>query len=135
MTDELILEIVTPEKLAFSGTVDQVTVPGALGQFTVLKGHAPFLGFVDIGELYCTRGAEKFFYALNTGLAEVSRNRLTILVETAERSDMIDRERAMVAKQRAEEGLGRISRDDVEFHKLQAALTRALNRLNIASRM
>ncbi|MDZ4165083.1 MAG: F0F1 ATP synthase subunit epsilon [Smithellaceae bacterium] len=129
MTDELVLDIITPEKLAFSGSVELVTIPGTEGQFSVLKGHAPFLGAVDIGELYYTKGAEKFFYALNTGFAEVSRNRVTILVETAERSDMIDPERAMKAKQRAEEGLGQISREEMEFHKLQAALAGALNRL------
>ncbi len=129
---ELTLEIITPERVVFSGLVDQVTIPGSEGQFSVLKGHAPLLSSVDIGELYYRRGQSKVRYAINSGFAQVSQNRATILVESAERSDAIDRERALRAKQRAEEKIGRVSRDDVEFQKLQAALLRAITRLKIA---
>lgn len=129
---ELTLEIITPERIVFSGLVDQVTIPGSEGQFSVLKGHAPLLSAVDIGELYYKRGQNLIRYAINTGFAQVSHNRVTILVETAERADTIDRERALRAKQRAAERMGIVSREDVEFQKLQVALQRAIIRLKIA---
>ncbi len=51
MPDELMLEIVTPEKMVFSGNVEEVTIPGTEGEFGVLRGHEAFLSSVDIGEL------------------------------------------------------------------------------------
>src|SRR5512138_1912869 len=103
MAGELTLEIVTPERVAFRGTVDEVTIPGTEGEFGVLKGHAPLLSSVDYGELSFLRGHEKTRYAVHSGYAEVSASQVTVLVENAERADEIDRERAARAKQRAEE--------------------------------
>ena len=134
MADELRLEIVTPEKMAFQGIVEEVTVPGTEGQFGVLKGHAALLSSVDIGELSFTQDHKKAYYAVNAGYAEVTATRVTILVETAERCDQIDRERAQQARERAQEKLGRVSREDVEFEKARAALLRAIARLNVASK-
>lgn len=131
---ELILEIITPERMVFNGRVDLVNIPGSEGQFTVLKGHAPLLSSVEIGELYFSRGQNRFHYAINKGFAHVLNNRVTLLVETAERADEIDVKRALAAKQRAEAAIGGVSRDDYEFQKLQAALMRAITRLKIAER-
>ncbi|PIP08515.1 MAG: ATP synthase F1 subunit epsilon [Syntrophobacteraceae bacterium CG23_combo_of_CG06-09_8_20_14_all_50_8] len=135
MSDEILLEIVTPEKLAFSGKVEQVTIPGSEGQFGVLKGHTPFLSFVDIGELNFVQEGKRFYYAVNTGYAEVASNKVTVLVETAESADAIDKERALRAKERAQSELSRITpaeRDDYE--KMRVALMRAVARLNVASK-
>ena len=49
--DLLTLEVVTPEKMVFSGKVEEVTIPGTEGEFGVLRGHEPFLTSVDIGEI------------------------------------------------------------------------------------
>jgi len=134
MPTEMTLEIVTPEGIAFKGEVDEVTVPGTEGEFGVLKGHAPLLGSVGIGTLSITKDRNKIFYAVSTGYAKVSPTKVTLLIETAERSDMIDRERAEKALQRAEQKMGKLSRDDVEFAKAQAAIRRAVTRLNTAGR-
>jgi len=134
MADELILEIVTPEKLAFSGKVEDVTIPGTEGEFGVLRGHAALLSSVDIGELNFTKENKKTFYALNTGYAEVTGDKVTILVETAERSDLIDKERAKRAKENAEGKLAKLSKDDVEFETSRIALARAIMRINVAEK-
>ena len=94
MAEELILEIVTPEKMAFTGIVEEVTIPGTEGEFGVLRGHEAFLTSVDIGELNFTKDGKKTYYAVNTGYAEVTSSKVTILIETAERSDSIDKDRA-----------------------------------------
>ncbi len=134
MPTEMTLEIVTPEGIAFNGVIDEVTVPGTEGEFGVLKGHAPMLGSVGIGTLSILRDRKRIFYAVNTGYAKVSPSKVTLLLETAERSDMIDRERAEKALQRAAQKIEKLSRDDVEFEKAQAALRRAVTRINTAGR-
>jgi F-type H+-transporting ATPase subunit epsilon len=134
MADELMLEIVTPEKLAFSGKVEDVTIPGTEGEFGVLRGHAALLSSVDIGELNFTKDNKKTFYALNTGYAEVTTDKVTILVETAERSDLIDKERAKRAKENAEGKLSKLSKDDVEFETARIALARAITRISVGEK-
>ena len=134
MADELTLEIVTPERMAFKGVVEEVTIPGTEGEFGVLRGHASLLSSVDVGELSFTRDHKKTRYAVNTGYAEVTASKVTVLVETAERSDQIDLERARRAKERAEELMGKTPKEDAEFEKIRLALLRAMTRLNIAGK-
>lgn len=134
MSTEMTLEIVTPDGIAFKGVVDEVTVPGTEGEFGVLKGHAPLLGSVGIGTLSILKDHRKIFYAVNTGYAKVSPSKVTLLLETAERADMIDLQRAEKALQRAEQQIGQLSRDDVEFEKAQAALRRAVARITTSGR-
>jgi len=134
MADELTLEIVTPERMAFKGVVEEVTIPGTEGEFGVLRGHASLLSSVDVGELSFTRDHKKTRYAVNTGYAEVTASKVTVLVETAERSDQIDLERARRAKEKAEELMGKLPREDAEFEKIRLALMRAMTRLNIAGK-
>jgi len=134
MSDELKLEIVTPEKMTFSGGVENVTIPGSEGEFGVLRGHEALLSSVDIGELNFTKDGKKIYYAVNTGYAEVTSNKVTILIETAERSDSIDKNRARRAKENAEARLAQIAKDNIEYERTQAALMRAITRLNVAEK-
>ena len=134
MSDELILEIVTPEKMAFTGEVEEVTVPGTEGEFGVLRGHEAILTSVDIGELSFTIDGKKAYYAVNTGYVEVTAEKVTLLIETAERSDTIDKDRAERAKERAEASLSQIPKDNDEFDKINVALIRAINRIHIAEK-
>ena len=134
MAEELTLEIVTPEMIAFTDVVEEVTIPGAEGEFGVLRGHASLLSFVDIGELSFTRGRQRTRYAVNTGYAEVTGSKVTVLVETAERSDMIDLERARQARQRAEEKMAKLPKENEEFDRARLALLRAITRINVAGK-
>jgi len=134
MADELMLEIVTPEKMAFSGKVEEVTIPGTEGEFGVLRGHEALLSSVDIGQLNFTRNNKKTYYAVNTGYAEVTGNKVTILIETAERADQIDVTRARRAKDNAEARLEKIAKDSEEFEKARVALMRAIVRLSVAEK-
>ena len=134
MSEGLTLEIVTPEKMAFTGTVEEVTVPGTEGEFGVLRGHEAFLTSVDIGELNFTKDGKKTYYAVNTGYAEVTSNKVTILIETAERSDSIDKDRAKRAKENAEARLSQIAKDHVDYEKMRIALIRAITRLHVSEK-
>jgi F-type H+-transporting ATPase subunit epsilon len=84
-------ELVSPEKLLFSGDVEQVDVPGAEGDFGVLAGHAPFVSTLRPGILTVHgAGAVQKIVVLG-GFAEVSAERLTVLADVAEAVQDIDR--------------------------------------------
>jgi F-type H+-transporting ATPase subunit epsilon len=134
MADKLRLELVTPYRQVLSQEVDEVTAPGALGEFGVLPGHTPMLTTLRIGELIYRSGAEHFHVALNWGYVEVENDKVTVLVETAERADDIDLERARAALGRAEESMKKLTPEDQEFVVMQAALERALIRMQVAGR-
>ena len=134
MARELTLEIVTPEKIVFKGVVEEVTIPGTEGEFGVLKGHASLLSSVDVGKLSYTVDHKKTYYAVNTGYAEVTASKVTVLVETAERADLIDQERAKRARERAEEKVRKLPKQDMEFEKARLALLRAVTRINVAGK-
>ncbi len=84
-------ELVSPEKLVFSGDVDQVDVPGVEGDFGVLAGHAPLVTTLRPGILtvYGAGGAQKI--VVSGGFAEVSAQGLTVLADLAEAVEAIDR--------------------------------------------
>jgi F-type H+-transporting ATPase subunit epsilon len=134
MADELMLEIVSPEKMVFSGMIEEVTIPGTEGEFGVLRGHEAFLSSVDIGELNFLKEGKTTYYAVNTGYAEVTSDKVTVLVETAERADHIDKERAMRAKDNAESRLNQLTKEDVEYEIMRAALARAIARITVADK-
>jgi len=134
MAEELLLEIVTPEKMAFSGEVEEVTLPGTEGEFGVLRGHETLLSSIEVGEMSFTAGNKKQYYAVNTGYAEVTATKVTVLVETAESADLINKERALRAKERAEEKMSKLSKEDMEFEVLNIALQRAITRISVSEK-
>ena len=134
MAEKLKVELVTPYKKILSEEVDEITATGALGEFGVLPGHAPFLTSLKIGELAYKKGGQTFHLALNWGYFEVESDMITVLVETAERSDEIDLERAKAALGRAEEALKTLSPEDKKFRVYEAALQRALIRIQVAGK-
>ncbi|MEY9125755.1 F0F1 ATP synthase subunit epsilon [Bradyrhizobium yuanmingense] len=84
-------DLVSPEKLAFSGEVDQVDIPGAEGDFGVLAGHAPVVAAIRPGILTVTTGGRHEKIIVLGGLAEVSENGLTVLADVATSLDELDR--------------------------------------------
>jgi F-type H+-transporting ATPase subunit epsilon len=77
------LDLVSPEKLLFSGEVEQVDVPGSEGDFGVLAGHAPLIATMRPGILTVYRSGEALKIVVNGGFAEVAPSGLTVLAEQA----------------------------------------------------
>jgi F-type H+-transporting ATPase subunit epsilon len=78
------LEIVSPEKLVFSGEVEAVAVPGTEGEFTVLKDHAPLIAMMKPGVVVIEEApAKKLRLFVPGGFAEVAPSGLTILADKA----------------------------------------------------
>ena len=134
MAEKIKLEMVTPYKRVLSEEVDEVTAPGSVGEFGVLPDHTSLLTTLKVGELTYKQGNETFHVAINWGYVEVEDNVMTVLVETAEPADQIDVERAKAALARAEEALKKLSSEDKEFKLMEAALERALIRVQVASK-
>ncbi|MDY0045166.1 MAG: F0F1 ATP synthase subunit epsilon [Syntrophales bacterium] len=134
MADELLLEIVTPEKMAYSDKVEEVTIPGVEGAFGVLIGHAPLLSAVQCGELDHTKNNKKTYYAIGDGYAEVTGEKVTVLVESCERSDMIDTEKMRRETEELESELAKLSKDDKDYEKVSASLNKAKVRLKVAEK-
>ena len=134
MAEKLKLEIVTPYGEVVSEEVDEITAPGTLGEFGVLPGHIPMLTSLGIGEFSYLKNGKRSFIAVNWGYFEVEENRVTVLVDTAEPQDIINLERAKAAMGRAEEGLKQLSHEDKEYRVMEAALKRAINRIQVAGR-
>jgi F-type H+-transporting ATPase subunit epsilon len=84
-------DLVSPEKLAFSGEVDQVDIPGVEGDFGVLAGHAPVVAALRPGILVITSGGARQKVIVLGGLAEVSDKGLTVLADVATSLEDLDR--------------------------------------------
>jgi len=98
-------DLVSPEKLAFSGEVDQVDVPGVEGDFGVLAGHAPVVAAIRPGILTITTGGKHEKIIVLGGLAEVSEKGLTVLADVATSLAELDRARFAATISEMEEGL------------------------------
>ena len=134
MAEKLKLELVTPYKRVLSEDVDEVTAPGTVGEFGVLPDHTSLLTTLKVGELTYNHAGRIFHVAVNWGYVEVEDNVMTVLVETAEPADQIDVERARAALGRAEEALKKLSSEDRNFKIMEAALQRALIRIQVAGK-
>lgn len=128
---ELNLEIVTPSKSAFSGEIKSITVPGTKGRFQVLKNHASIISTIDVGMIKVDLfDGKSDYYATAGGTIEVLDNKVLVLADSIEQVSEIDEERAIKAKQRAEERLLE-KKSDLNLARAQASLARANNRISI----
>jgi F-type H+-transporting ATPase subunit epsilon len=136
MAEKINLEVVTTKGAIVSEEVDIVTAPGFSGEFGVLANHAPFLSTIKIGTLRYKKDGTEQELMVSGGFCEVSNNKITFLVESAERGHEIDVDRALQAKERAEKRLlqAREQQEKIDRTRAEAALQRALARLRIAQR-
>ena len=136
MAEKINLEVVTPKGAIVSEQVDIVTAPGFAGEFGVLANHAPFLSTIKIGTLRYKKDGSEEELMVSGGFCEVSNNKITFLVESAERGHEIDVDRALQAKERAEKRLlqAREQQEKIDRARAEAAMQRALARLKIAQR-
>jgi F-type H+-transporting ATPase subunit epsilon len=131
----LLLEIVTPERLAYSDTVDAVNLPGIEGELGVLPHHAPLVSMLGLGELRIRKGGVEESFAIVGGFLQVRPDRVVVMAETADMASEIDLERAQEARREAERALeGTVQADAVDLAAARAALQHALLRIRVAER-
>lgn len=134
MAEKMKMDLVTPYRKVLSEEVDEITASGSLGEFGVLPGHARFLTSLKIGELTYRQDNKVQHLAVNWGYFEVEDDQVTVLVETAELADEIDLERAKAALGRAEEALKKLDPEDKKYRIYEAALERAIIRMQVAGK-
>lgn len=134
MAENFLLEIVTPYRKLLSKEVEELTAPGAEGEFGVLAGHTPFLTVLKPGELSYKKGGETGYIAVAKGYAEVLPDKTTILVDSAESASEINAEAARDLAARSEEALKRLNSDDPEYAATVDALELAQARLRVKER-
>jgi F-type H+-transporting ATPase subunit epsilon len=132
MADKLTLDIVTPYGCVFTEEVDEIVASGSEGEFGVLPDHVPFLTTLKIGILTYKKGTETGYFFINWGYAEVGPDRVTILADSAEKSDDIDVERAKEAMKRAEERLKKA--EEIDEARAAASIERAVMRVQVAEK-
>ncbi len=131
--EHLTVEIVTPTSQIFESEVDYLRAPAMDGLFGVMPGHVPAIIALDTGEVAVEQAGERKYLATSGGYVEIHSSRVVLIVETAERVEDIDVNRAKSAEKRARERLEHKRDDSIDHTRAQAALQRALNRIRIAS--
>ncbi len=136
MAESIHLEVVTPSGPIVSDDVDIVSAPGYGGDFGVLANHAPFLSTIKIGSLIYKKDGKDNYLMVSGGFCEVSNNKITFLVESAEAGHQIDVDRALRAKERAEKRLAeaKTQTEKINMARAQAALQRAIARIKVVEK-
>ena len=128
------LEIVTPERLAYSDEVDSVQLPGIEGELGVLPHHAPLISTLGVGELRIRKGGAEESFAIVGGFLQVLPTKVVVLAETADMASEIDLERAQEARREAEKALESGYHEGADLSMARAALQQALLRERLAQR-
>ncbi len=135
MANSYPLEIVTLKETALSEDVECVTVPGGLGYLGILAGHAPLLTNVECGVVSIKLADSRDLkMVVGEGFLVVTPESTTLLVDTAEKKEDIDIERARAAMGRARDRLASPG-DEIDVARAEASLKRAVARLKLAGEM
>ena len=130
----LLLEIVTPERLAYSDTVDSVVCPGIEGELGILPHHAPLVSTLGFGELRIRKGGAEESFAIVGGFVQVRPDKVVVMAETADLASEIDLEKAQEARREAERALESGYQEGADLAAARAALQQALLRIRVAER-
>jgi len=126
-------KIVTPERVVYQETVDQVSLPTKEGEITILPHHVALVTVLKAGEVIVKKGVAQTSLAIFGGFVQVKNNEVVVLTENAERAEEIDEARAEAARARAQQLMAEAkSRDDVDYSRLVSKLERELTRLKVA---
>ena len=125
------VSVVTPGGPVLEEEVEMVSTKAKTGELGILAGHIPMVAPLDIGSVRLTTGNNTEWVAVSGGFMEVNGEEVTILAQSAERAEDIDTARAKQAKARAEKRL-QDRQVEIDAHRAEMALKRALNRLDIA---
>jgi F-type H+-transporting ATPase subunit epsilon len=134
MSDKrLTLELVTPEKVAWSAPADFVVLPAFNGEMGVLPGHREFIVQLAAGEVRVTEKDEVKRFAVSGGFAEIKNDTIALFAETAENAEQIDAERAKQSLDKAKAEL-KPGLDPMQLMQMEAAIRRAQVRLRVSRR-
>jgi len=126
----LMVSVVTPDGQVLEEDYEMVSCKAETGELGILPGHIPLVAPLTISALRLKKGSDEHLVAISGGFIEVRPDKVTVLTPSAEKSSDIDIERALAAKERAEQRLAQ--EKDIDEIRAKASLQRALNRIKIA---
>lgn len=129
-------KIATPEEVIYENDIFKISIPTTTGEITILPHHIPLVSIVQAGELKVTDEMGEQVIAISSGFVEIkANNEVVILADNAERAELIDIERAEIARKRAEEEMVRAKgQENVDYAKLQAVIDREMNRIKVGKK-
>lgn len=126
------LQVVTPHQTFFDDETDMVILKSTEGEIGILYGHVPIVAPLRIGSMRIRQEDQSFrIAACSSGFFTVNNNLVTVVVDSAEWVEMIDLERALLAKSRAEERIKEGPEKGIDVLRAQFALERAINRIKL----
>ena len=128
------LDIVTPTRNLEEMVVSYVRCPGLDGSFGIMANHQEGIFSLDIGEIMIKTKSETKYLSTSEGFAEIVNGGVSILVETVESASDIDIPRAEAALQRARDRKSSSDNENLDQARLESALSRAMNRLQVAKK-
>ena len=131
MANTFQLEIITPTQIFTEGQVSYVRAESPDGQFGIMAKHTSATIALGIGEIKVVKDGKETFYATNGGFADIQKESVLLLVETAEKISDIDKDRAESARKRAQE---RMKDKEVDRTRSRMAIAKAENRLKVLNR-
>jgi len=127
------LQVVTPEKIAFKGEINQISLPTKNGQITILPNHISLVSTIEGGELIIKNDKEETLLAVYSGFVEVRKNQVRVMTDVAQRVDEIDEEKAQKARDEAQKRLTQKDQmSDVDFADALRQLEKSLALLKVA---
>jgi F-type H+-transporting ATPase subunit epsilon len=129
------LDIVTPERVIFSGMVNAVNAPGIEGVLGILPRHCPLVTLLQPGVLTIRQADEETLLAIGGGFMEVRPDRIIILADVADRDEEVDIHKAEEAKRQAEKALSDKQVSEIDKAKAEAALLHAITSLKIVEKL
>ena len=127
------VEIVTPIKILNQENVKYIRCPGIDGSFGIMKKHRQGVIALDVGEIKIDANGDTDWYSTSGGFVEIGSDKIELLLESVERSNEIDVKRATEALDRAKDRK-KNSTEEIDNIRLEASLSRALNRLKISKK-
>ncbi|MEH7107589.1 MULTISPECIES: F0F1 ATP synthase subunit epsilon [Bacillaceae] len=128
------VNVVTPDGPVYDSDVEMVSTKAKSGDLGILPGHISMVAPLEIGAVRLKKGGKTEFVAVTGGFLEVRPDQVTILAQAAEKSEDIDVERALKAKERAEQRMQEQKAEMIDFRRAELALRRAINRLAVAEK-
>jgi len=125
------LQIVTPDGLVFDGMADSILVRADLGEIEIMKNHVDYFAALGIGRAKLVVDGKESLASAAGGFVSVKGGEVKLICTTFEFKDNIDVERAIAAKEKAENAI-KNANDDKAITIAKAKLARAINRINVA---
>jgi len=132
---KFLLEIITPERTVYKNEVEYLSIPAYDGGMGVLPGHIDYLAELVPGEIRAHISGNVELFAISGGFAEIHRDYVTLLCETAEAAEEIDMERAYLERKRAHEKLGTVTPSAVDTAAMEMSFKKALARLKVVGNL